>query len=407
MVPRAHPNQSSKKRPAHKPGPRAARPTVLHLCADLEPGDPARETVDLAILSQRAGWRTLIVSSGGLLVQEAERAAVRHTAMPIGKRHMLANWRNRLHLRALVQKEKPVLIHAHGPEATAHALAVSRAAHLPLIADFTQPPQNPAYMKNLLKQLEKLSATVRVPSEFMAQRITGRMQWPADRLALIPPGIDLQWFDARAISAERLQTLSRLWRLPEHSSVVIVPPPLTAGSGHRLFLQALAQIKGAEIFAVLVGDNRTPRAVTTEIEALITHHGLQGKVITPDYCLDWPAACWLANIMVAPHSAGRGQFPELLAAQALGRPVIAMDCGANTEMVESGETAWVIPSGNARVLAQALEEAIGLDTAQRLELAARTRNFVTGHFPQASWFNGMMDLYESMAGLRAHPARAA
>ncbi len=394
MPPPATSDQSTKKQAPDKPQSRSPRTTVLHICADLEPGDPSRETVDLAILTQRAGWRALIASRGGRLVHTAERAAVRHTRMPIDRKDMLASWHNRIRLAALVQKERPALVHAHGLDAAAHVSTVARVHRLPLIADFTQPlPDNPRTHR-VLKQLQKISCTIRVPSRFMAQQLRN-FQWPAERLHIVPPGIDLKTYHAGFVSPERLQGLSRLWRLPEQASLIVMPMPFVEGGGHKQLLEALAQIKSRDIFLALVGDNRPAPAWHAEIDALVDSLGLGGKVIMPDYCLDWPAACWLASIIVATNDVPRGQTVELLAAQAIGRPVIVSDCGANSEMVRSGETAWLIPPNDIHALAQALTEAINLETSQRLDLTHRTRDFIAGTFPQANWFDMMMDLYET------------
>jgi glycosyltransferase involved in cell wall biosynthesis len=133
-----------------------------------------------------------------------------------------------------------------------------------------------------------------------------------------------------------------------------------------------------------------------EIEEFIAEFNLGGKVIIPDCCLDWPAACWLATVIVVPNSAPRGLIHELLMAQLVGRPVIVSDCGANKELVEEGVTAWIVPPGDSRALANALREVINLDLRRRLDLARRASDFITDVFPQAVWFNGMMELYDSL-----------
>jgi glycosyltransferase involved in cell wall biosynthesis len=387
--------------------PRGERTTVLHLAPSLMPGDPARETVDLAILTQRAGWRALIVSSGGTLVNDAERAAVRHTRMPLDRHNVFVNWRNRAHLEALIQKERPALVHAHGPSALAHALGVCRARHLPLLADITQPLSDQPRTHRLMKKLGKAGGVLRVPSDYMAQHLEKTFHLEVDGIHPIAPGVDLKWYDAGAISTERLSALNRLWRLPEQAAVVLVPLPLTPGSGHKLLLQALASLKRTDVFAVLVGDDRGSPGMRGDIEMLVSRLGLNGKVIMPEHCLDWPAACWLASVIVAPNTAPRGQTLELLAAQAIGRSVIVSSCGANPEMVLSGETAWIVPPGDVKTLAHALSEATTLDTRARLDLAARTREFVAAAFPQTAWLEGMMALYEAMLTPTKRQAKAA
>jgi len=403
--------QSSKKpflhKPLSRPSARSTRPTVLHLCSDLEPGDPGRETVDLAVLAQRAGWRSLIASNGGLLVAEAERAAVRHTRMPIDGRGLFPHWRVRLKLAALIQREKPALLHAHGIEAAACAYGFSRIHHLPFIVDFTRPLQDEPRLRRLFKQLGRTSCIVRVPSEFMERQLR-EFGWPAERLRLIPPGIDMKWFDAGAISAERLQALGRLWRLPEQAAIVVVPMPFTEGGGHEFLLKALARLKRDEIFTVMVGDNCPTPGIHEILEDKVERLGLNGKVVMPDFCLDWPAACWLASVVVAVNDAPRGQNTELLAAQAMGRPVIVTDCGANYEMAKGGETAWVVMPNDDALLAEALKGAIGLSTSDRVGLAARTRDFAIG-FAQDKWATAMLALYESarIPAAKANEAKAA
>lgn len=377
---------------------RVPRTAILHLCSELEPCDPGRETLDLAIQTQRAGlgWRTLIASSGGRLVKESERAAVRHKKVPLNQKSAFGAWRAKALLDSLVQKEQPSLLHAHGEDVLCRAFALSRARRLPLVIDLTQPLTNKPRVKRLMARLNFAPCAIRVASEFIGWQLQEEFHVEPEKLYHIPPGVDLQTLGAGFISPERLRALSSLWRLPEQASVILVPMPLAPDMGHRVFLEALAALRDEPVFAVLVGQAAHASGMRGEIEKTIAELGLNGKAIMPDYCPDLPAACWLTNVVVAPNLAPRGLNPELLAAQALGRPVIVSDVGANREMVLSGETAWVVPAGDAAALAEALREATRLNTSQCLALAERTHNFIAGRFPHEAWLTGMIELYESM-----------
>ena len=375
---------------------RSTRTGVLHLCADLDYGDPARETVTLAVLTQRLGWRALIASSGGSLVTEAERAAVKHVRMPLDNHGMLANWRNRMHLEALVQRERPALVHAHGLATVEMGCRLSRLHRLPLVVDLTQLlPDNPNTHR-LLALAAQSSCTIRVPTETMAKHLISTFQINPALVARVAPGVDLQAYNPGAISAERLHNLSKLWRLPEQGIVALAPMPLEPQMGQDELMQALLQLKEENIYVIMVGTDRHAPGLRDELEQKIERLGLSGKVIMPESCPDWPAAFWLANVVVAPNNAPRGQNMELIGAQALGRPVIVTSIGANEEMVAKGETAWVIPPDDIRAMATALREAARMTTDQRVNLADNTRYFVEDYFPQANWFNGMMEIYEAL-----------
>jgi glycosyltransferase involved in cell wall biosynthesis len=372
------------------------RAGVLHLCADLDYGDPARETVTLAVLTQRLGWRALIASAGGSLVTEAERAAVKHVRMPLDSHTLFANWRNRVHLEALVQRERPALVHAHGVGTIEMACRLSKLHRLPLVVDLTQPLPDNLNTHRLMTHVAQTSCTVRVPTETMAKHLIASFHINPALVARVAPGIDLQGYNTAAISAERLHNLNRLWRLPEHAIIALVPIPLEPQMGHQIMLQALAQLSGENIYTIMIGSDCHAKGMRAEIEQSVEKLGLNGKVIMPEGCPDWPAAFWLANVVIAPNTVVRGQNMEIIGAQALGRPVIVTAIGANEEMVAKGETAWVVPPDNVHALTQALREAARMNTDQRVNLADNTRYFIEECFPQANWFNGMMELYEAL-----------
>jgi glycosyltransferase involved in cell wall biosynthesis len=392
-------SHSSRKGPhtnIARSGMRPARTTILHLTADLEVGVGGREVVDLAIQSHRAGWRPIIASAGGPLVLEAERAAVRHTRMPINRQNLFARWRSRVQLEALVQRERPALIHAHGFESLAVALSVNKIHRQPLLVDLTEPAVVTRPLQKLLQALAMRGARFRVPSDYMVQHLQREFRLQSDFIYRIFPGIDLHWFDAARVTPERLQKLSHEWRLPEQATIIVMGTPLAPGYGHQQLLEALAKVQRPDTFAVMIGDDRTAPGTREEIEHLVTVHSLEGKVIMPENCADWPAACWLASVVVAANTAPRGQAMELLAAQAVGRPVIVTDCGANNELVQSGETAWVVPQDDKEALTQALAEALQMTEAQRIDLAMRTRDFIDAMFPQEIWRDSLFDVYSAM-----------
>lgn len=389
--------QSSKPSASYKtsrPSSRGVRTCVLHLCPNLEPGDYARETVDLAVQTQRSGWRALIASGGGRLVTEAERAAVRHTRMPLDRQGVLTNWRNRVHLEALVQSEHPAIIHAHGLDTLPAAIGLSRSHRLPLVLDITQPLPEDARTHKQIQSIAHMDVAIRVPSEYIGNHLLDKFQVAPEQIHHIPPGIDLLVYNAAAISAERLQNLSKLWRLPENASVILMPMPLRPGMGHVLFLQAMQQMKNENIYAVMVGTDPNAAILRSEIEGLINEYELDGKVIMPECTTDLAAACWLASTVIAPNTEPRGQHLELLAAQAIGRPVIVSDRGANPEMVLTGETAWVIAPDDVKALADALRQAVNLNTNQRLNLTESTRMFIAESYPQVAWVTSMLELYD-------------
>lgn len=386
---------SSRKASPHKRDA-VSRTTILHLVADLDFGAEEREVVDLCIQTHRAGWRPLAVSSGGALVLEAERAAVRHTQLPLKKHGVMTAWRNRSHIESLVRREKPVLIHAHGFEVLSLASKVAAHTHLPLLIDVTEPSSVTGGRRKMLQQAASRGARFRVPSDYMMKHLTHDFKLQSKFLYRVYPGVDLQWFEAVRVTPERIRTLSHLWRLPENATVIIMATPFAPGYGHKDLLRALGALRHKDIYVVLIGEDKIVPGTRAEIEKFVMAQELEGRVIMPEVCLDWPAACWLSSLVVATNATPRGQAPELLAAQAIGRPVIVTDCGANAEMVQKDQTAWIVPREDQQALTAALSEALSMSSARRIDVALQTRDFVSGFFPMEFWRDSLFELYDAM-----------
>jgi len=370
--------------------------TILHLTPSLELCNEAREVIDLCIQTHRAKWRPLIASSGGSMVMEAERSAVRHTKIQFKTKSLWFSWRNKCKLEKLINKERPSIIHCHEYEIISVASKIALKKHIPLLIDLKEPCQVTEKGKKILQLAANRGAYFRVPSKYMADFLCNDMKLNTQYLRVITPGINLQWFEAVRVTPERINELHKLWRLPEQSTIIIMATPFATGYGHKILLEALKELKNNDIYAVLIGDDNLSKGMREKIESMVKSYGLEGKVIMPENCTDWPAACWLSSLVVATNSIPRGQAPELLAAQAIGRPVIITDCGANAEMAKHGETAWIIPKEEKAPLVDALQESLSMGAANRIDLAIATRSYVSEYFPMELWRDNMFKFYDLM-----------
>ena len=153
--------------------------------------------------------------------------------------------------------------------------------------------------------------------------------------------------------------------------MVLLPGRLTRWKGQTVVIDALARLGRDDVRCLLVGDDQGRGGYRTELEKRIKARGLDGIVHVVEHCNDMPAAYMLADVVVSasldPEAFGR----VAVEAQAMGRPTIATDHGGARETLVDGETGWLVPPGNARALARALEAALAIDAAEREALAAR------------------------------------
>jgi glycosyltransferase involved in cell wall biosynthesis len=114
----------------------------------------------------------------------------------------------------------------------------------------------------------------------------------------------------------------------------------------------------------------------------------------------------LADVVVSasldPEAFGR----VAVEAQAMGRPTIATDHGGARETLVDGETGWLVPPGNARALARALEAALAIDAAEREALAARAMARVRARYSKEAMCAATLAVYRELLH-GADTARAA
>jgi glycosyltransferase involved in cell wall biosynthesis len=109
-----------------------------------------------------------------------------------------------------------------------------------------------------------------------------------------------------------------------------------------------------------------------------------------------PAAYMLADIVVSASIEPEGFGRIAVEAQAMGKPVIATDHGGPRETVLPGETGWLVPPGDTQALADALDEALSLTPARRLEIAARARAHVEERFTVDGMTDGYLKVYTEL-----------
>ena len=86
---------------------------ILIATMGLDIGGAETHIVELAKELKHQGHDILIVSNGGVYVEEVETAGIRHFQAPLNQRSVTAMNRARRVLRELIDRERPDVVHAH------------------------------------------------------------------------------------------------------------------------------------------------------------------------------------------------------------------------------------------------------------------------------------------------------
>ncbi|MGA7933934.1 MAG: glycosyltransferase [Kovacikia sp.] len=201
----------------------------------------------------------------------------------------------------------------------------------------------------------------------------------ADRVQVVYNGFDLKFSQSIIAEVEQLRQRLKL----THQFVIGHFSRLSPWKGQHILLQALAQCP-ENITAVFVGDALFgEQDYVQQLHRLVDQLNLHQRVKFLGFRADIPqlmAACDLvAHTSIAPEPFGR----VIVEAMLCGTPVVAADAGGAVELIEPGKTGWLVPPGDATLLAKTIRdcdrnrEAIAAIATQAQQVARDRFNLAT------------------------------
>lgn len=144
--------------------------------------------------------------------------------------------------------------------------------------------------------------------------------------------------------------------------VVGVLAGLRAMKGHGVFLEAARRLRGDDVRFVVVGGGRHDAEVRATIERL----GLGRRVVLAGFEAAPEQAVAAFDVAVSPSLSSEGMGRVVFEYMAAGRGLVATTVGLAAEVLRDGETALLVPPGDADALSAAIARLL-----EARELAAR------------------------------------
>ncbi|MFO1189569.1 MAG: glycosyltransferase family 4 protein [Alphaproteobacteria bacterium] len=377
------------------------RRTVLQVLPSLETGGVERGTVDIAAALVTAGFRAIVASSGGAMVREILRAGAEHVALPVHSKNPIVMWRNVGRLVRLIETEAIDLVHARSRAPAWSARAAASRTGKPFVTTFHGTYNAKSSLKRAYNAIMAKGDRVIAISKFIAQHVQTDYGVDPARIRVIHRGVDFDVFSPDRVSSERLIQLARQWRIPDDARVVMLPGRLTRWKGHTVLIEAmrrLADHRDWVVRCILVGSDQGRTGYRAELEGLIASLGLLDRVQIVDECRDMAAAYTLADVVVSASTDPEAFGRVAVEAQAMGCPVVATDHGGARETVVPASTGWLVPPGDAGMLAAAIDAALALDDDARQRLRARAIAHVRANFSKAQMGEATLAVYRELLG---------
>ena len=365
----------------------------MQVLPSLEAGGVERGTVEITQALTASGGRAIVASAGGRMVPQIERAGGKHITLNLMTKDPVSIWLNARPLRRAIAEHGVGLVHARSRAPGWSAYWAARRARVPFVTTWHGVYAENLPGKRLYNSVMARGDRVIAISHYVAARL-GELGVPAERVRIIPRGVDAGVFDPAHVLGDRVHRLAQAWRLPASAPVVMLPGRLTRWKGGEMLLHAVAALPQKDLFCVFVGAGSLGPA----LEKLAQSLGLGGRVRLAGQCDDMPAALMLADVIVCPSLKPEPFGRTVIEAQAMGKPVIAANHGGAAETITDGENGWRVTPGDAHALSEVLAHALAMGDADRQALGQAARASVLGHYTLAAMQAATLDVYGELLG---------
>lgn len=363
---------------------------VLQVIPALESGGAERTTIEVAEALAAAGGQCTVASEGGRLERELKALGVRVVRMPLATKNPITVRLNAGRLRRLIQRREIDLVHARSRACGWSAYWAAKAAGKPFVTTYHGTYNAKTALKRWYNSVMARGDRIIANSEFIKAHVIEEHGVDPEQITVIPRGVDLKRFDPASVSRERIEAARARWGVTAAHRVVVLPARITPWKGHALALEAIARMERRPVL-VFAGPAKSGSSFLRELRDAARRDGVDLRV--PGHEDDMPAAMAAADVVINPSLEPEAFGRTAAEGLAMGRPVIVADHGGAREVVAAGETGWRTPPGDAAALSAAIEEALGLDFAQKARLGEAARARAARCFSKAALQESTLRVY--------------
>jgi glycosyltransferase involved in cell wall biosynthesis len=241
------------------------------------------------------------------------------------------------------------------------------------------------------RYIHKLANRVLVNAEGVREYIMKMGSVAPGKIVVIHNGLDAP-ADTRALRDRRRANLLAELGLGADARIVGSVAGLKPVKGHRYLLEAVAKVMTADarIHLVLVGKGE----LHDEIAAQAAELGIGAKTHLLGHREDSAQMAAAFDVAVLA-SLSEGLPNSVMEAMAAGAPVIATAVGGVPELIEDGETGFLVPPASPEAIAERIEYALSHVDLTGL-IAMRGRRFVTHRFGMERMVAAVESLYDEV-----------
>ena len=245
----------------------------------------------------------------------------------------------------LLQEQQPLILHTWMFHANIPGRVLGRIAGIPvIISSIRTMGQEGIFRHRSDRFTAALSDRIVCVSENVAKYAEQTIHLPPEKLVVVPNGVDPNDYRSLPSKAEA----RNLSQLPDSALIIGAIGRMHRVKGLSILLRAFAQLAELHrtVHLLFVGEGPDRQLLIDQAQDF----GLNSKVTFLAFQKDIPKLLPALDLFVSA-SLHEGMPNAILEAMAAGLPVVATDVGGTPEVVQDGQTGFLVPPGEYEALA--------------------------------------------------------
>lgn len=375
---------------------------ILQVLPALGQGGVERGTVEIAQALSAAGIPNAVASAGGRLVRALDDIGVEHLELPLDRKNPFTLRRCAKRLAEYCADEGVTLMHVRSRAPAWAVKWASKRCGVKWIATFhgvygTEPKLFKIPYNRVMLQGERTIAI----SEYVRRHILDTYKGvdPA-KLVLIHRGANTDAFRPDAVPREVwMSKKTEQYGFEAERPVITLPGRLTRWKGQEVFLEALGMMRNRRFGVLILGSDQGRTEYSDHLRTMAGRLSDETRVVFRDHTSQMPLVYALSDIVVNASSAQPEAFGRTIPeAQATGCLVLATAHGGACETVKDGETGFLVPPGDAKAMAEKLDEMLEMPEEAKAKMRAAAVESVRANFSTARMCEKTLALYRELHG---------
>ena len=235
---------------------------VIQVLPALNSGGVERGTLEISEYLVKKGWRSVVISSGGKLVNRLTRNGTKHINLQTNTKNPL-KWNNlRKKLKNVFEDEKPDIIHVRSRVPAWTAGKVAKKMNIPLISTIHGSHLASSLLKKYYNSASVNADKIIAISDYVKNNILKNNPEKKDIIKVIHRGADIEMFNPENIPTSRIIQISEMLQLPDEAKIIMLPARPSSWKGHEILIKSFSSINNENIICIMPGADDNGHYVT-------------------------------------------------------------------------------------------------------------------------------------------------